>query len=29
MGLGYGNPQAIASLKPGEIVLDLGERGRS
>ena len=24
MGLGCGNPQAIASLKPGEIVLDLG-----
>ena len=24
LGLGCGNPQAIASLKPGEIVLDLG-----
>ena len=24
MGLGCGNPRAIASLKPGEIVLDLG-----
>lgn len=24
MGLGCGNPQAIASLKPGETVLDLG-----
>jgi len=24
MGLGCGNPQAIAALKPGEIVLDLG-----
>lgn len=24
MGLGCGNPQTIASLKPGEIVLDLG-----
>jgi len=27
MGLGCGNPQAIASLKPGEIVLDLGSGG--
>jgi len=27
MGLGCGNPQAIASLKPGEIVLDLGAGG--
>jgi len=24
MGLGCGNPQAIASLKPGEVVVDLG-----
>src|SRR5688500_17223984 len=24
LGLGCGNPQAIASLKPGEAVLDLG-----
>ncbi|MFV1949173.1 MAG: arsenite methyltransferase, partial [Anaerolineales bacterium] len=24
MGLGCGNPQAIAALKPGEVVLDLG-----
>src|SRR5690242_10887411 len=24
LGLGCGNPQAIASLKPGETVLDLG-----
>ena len=24
MGLGCGNPQAIADLKPGEVVLDLG-----
>lgn len=24
LGLGCGNPQAIASLKPGEVVLDLG-----
>lgn len=27
MGLGCGNPKAIASLKPGEIVLDLGSGG--
>jgi SAM-dependent methyltransferase len=27
MGLGCGNPQAIASLKTGEIVLDLGSGG--
>lgn len=27
MGLGCGNPQAIARLKPGEIVLDLGSGG--
>lgn len=27
MGLGCGNPQAIASLKSGEIVLDLGSGG--
>lgn len=27
MGLGCGNPQAIASLQPGEIVLDLGSGG--
>jgi len=27
MGLGCGNPQAIASLKAGEIVLDLGSGG--
>jgi SAM-dependent methyltransferase len=27
MGLGCGNPQAIASLKPGEMVLDLGSGG--
>jgi SAM-dependent methyltransferase len=27
MGLGCGNPQSIASLKPGEIVLDLGSGG--
>ncbi len=27
MGLGCGNPQAIASLKPGETVLDLGAGG--
>lgn len=27
MGLGCGNPQAIASLKPGEIVIDLGAGG--
>ncbi len=27
MGLGCGNPQAIANLKPGEIVLDLGSGG--
>ena len=24
LGLGCGNPQAIAALKPGETVLDLG-----
>jgi len=27
MGLGCGNPRAIASLKPGEVVLDLGSGG--
>lgn len=27
MGLGCGNPQAIASLRPGETVLDLGSGG--
>lgn len=27
MGLGCGNPQAIAELKPGEIVVDLGSGG--
>jgi len=27
MGLGCGNPQAIAALKPGETVLDLGSGG--
>src|SRR5512139_1842108 len=27
MGLGCGNPQVIASLQPGEIVLDLGSGG--
>jgi SAM-dependent methyltransferase len=27
MGLGCGNPQAIANLKPGEAVLDLGSGG--
>ncbi len=27
MGLGCGNPQAIASLKPGETVIDLGSGG--
>src|SRR5262249_51239477 len=27
MGLGCGNPQAIASLKQGEVVLDLGSGG--
>jgi arsenite methyltransferase len=27
MGLGCGNPQAIASLKPGEMVVDLGAGG--
>jgi arsenite methyltransferase len=27
MGLGCGNPTAIAALKPGEIVLDLGSGG--
>jgi hypothetical protein len=27
MGLGYGNPQAIAALKAGETVLDLGAEG--
>jgi SAM-dependent methyltransferase len=27
MGLGCGNPQAIASIKPGETVLDLGSGG--
>ena len=27
MGLGCGNPQAIASLQPGETVLDLGSGG--
>jgi len=27
MGLGCGNPRAIASLKPGEVVIDLGSGG--
>jgi len=27
MGLSYGNPTALASLKPGEVVLDLGSGG--
>lgn len=27
MGLGCGNPQTIANLKPGEVVLDLGSGG--
>lgn len=27
MGLGCGNPRAIASLKPGEVVVDLGSGG--
>jgi SAM-dependent methyltransferase len=27
LGLGCGNPQAIASLQPGEVVLDLGSGG--
>lgn len=27
MGLGCGNPQGIASLKPGKTVLDLGSGG--
>ena len=27
LGLGCGNPQAIAALKPGERVLDLGSGG--
>jgi arsenite methyltransferase len=27
MGLGCGNPQAMASLQPGEVVLDLGSGG--
>ncbi len=27
LGLGYGNPQAIAELKAGEVVLDLGSGG--
>ena len=27
LGLGCGNPQAIAALKPGEVVLDLGSGG--
>ena len=27
MGLGCGNPQAIAALKPGKVVLDLGSGG--
>ena len=27
MGLGCGNPQAIAALRPGEVVLDLGSGG--
>ena len=27
MGLGCGNPQAIASLREGEVVLDLGSGG--
>ena len=24
LGLGCGNPQAIAAMKPGEVVIDLG-----
>ncbi|MDX8405132.1 MAG: arsenite methyltransferase [Mariprofundus sp.] len=27
MGLGCGNPRAVASLKPGEVVIDLGSGG--
>ncbi|MES9914142.1 MAG: hypothetical protein ABW126_17310, partial [Candidatus Sedimenticola sp. 4PFRAG1] len=27
MGLGCGNPKAIAALKPGEVVIDLGSGG--
>jgi cyclopropane fatty-acyl-phospholipid synthase-like methyltransferase len=27
MGLGCGNPKAIAALKPGETVVDLGSGG--
>ena len=27
LGLGCGNPQAIAELQPGEVVLDLGSGG--
>ncbi|OIA99322.1 hypothetical protein AK95_19330 [Paenibacillus sp. LC231] len=27
LGLGCGNPQAIAALQPGEVVLDLGSGG--
>src|SRR4051794_10798085 len=27
LGLGCGNPQAIASLRPGETVIDLGSGG--
>jgi hypothetical protein len=27
MGLGCGNPKAIAGLKPGEVVVDLGSGG--
>lgn len=28
MGLGCGNPTALASIKPGEVILDLGSGGR-
>ncbi len=28
MGLGCGNPTALASIKPGETILDLGSGGR-
>jgi arsenite methyltransferase len=27
MGLSCGNPNSLAELKPGEVVLDLGARG--
>jgi hypothetical protein len=29
LGLGCDNPQAIAALKPGETVLDLGSGGKA